>query len=345
MNSRHGVNEAGIFRNWLKYCQHSLWMGLVVLAGCASNPPPPAPKPTFEQWLMELRAEALAAGIRDVTLDAALVDVKPIERVIELDRQQPESVLTFEQYLDRVVPPRRIQAGREKFAQHRDALRAVEQKYGVPAQVITALWGIETDYGRLPGNFSVVAALATLAYEGRRAAFFRGELLDALHILDAGDITPEAMRGSWAGAMGQTQFMPSTFRKYAVDADGDGHRDIWQSTDDAFASAANYLSSIGWARDQPWGYEVKLPVEFDRNLVGLPILKPVSEWARVGVRLIGGDELPASELNASVVQPSGPDGRAFLVFDNFRIVMQWNRSTYFGAAVGTLSDAIAKTGQ
>ena len=317
----------------------------------AKTPPPvvtepvllstPAPSvPNFDVWLAEFRSEALAAGISAATLDAAFEGLKPTERVIELDRQQPESVLTFEEYLARVVPERRITIGREKLAQHRELLNKVSAEFNVPARFIVALWGIETDYGRLGGNFSVVASLATLAYEGRRAALFRSQLLDALRILDSGDVALSDLRGSWAGAMGQTQFMPSTFRNYAVDFNGDGKRDPWNQPADVFASAANYLSKIGWVKGETWGREVRVPDNFDRQWVGLEQRKPLAEWQALGVRRKDGADLAALELTASLIQPSGPAGRAFLVYDNFRVLMQWNRSTYFGVAVGQLADAL-----
>ena len=296
--------------------------------------------PSFDVWVEEFRREALAAGIRAATLDAAFDGVKPIERVIELDRKQPESVLTFEEYLARVVPARRITIGREKLAQNRALLDEVSAKFKVPARFIVALWGIETDYGRLGGNFSVIASLATLAYEGRRAALFRNQLLDALRILDAGDVALSDLRGSWAGAMGQTQFMPSTFRNYAVDFNGDGKRDPWNQLADVFGSAANYLSKIGWVNDETWGSEVRVPDNFNREFIGLQQSKPLAEWRALGVQGMEGAELANSKLTASLVQPSGPDGRAFLVYDNFRVLMQWNRSTYFGVAVGQLADAL-----
>lgn len=303
--------------------------------------PPPTPVlPDFEPWLAELRREAEAAGISAATLDAALTGIKPLERVVELDRKQPESLYTFEEYLVRVLPERRIAVGREKLETHRALLEKVSAEFRVPPRIIVALWGVETDYGRLGGTFSIVNALATLAYEGRRAAFFRKELLDALRILDGGDVTSDALRGSWAGAMGQTQFMPSTYLKYAVDFNGDGRRDLWATPADVFASAANYLSKIGWNYGESWGREVQVPKDLDRTLLGLEQRKLMSEWQALGVRRIDKSDLPVSDLSASLVQPTGPEGRAFLVYDNFRVLMQWNRSTYFGVSVGQLADAL-----
>jgi len=200
----------------------------------------------FATWLQELRTEAMAFGIRAQTLDVALTGLQPLPRVIELDRKQPEETLTYAQYLERVLPAARVQKGRRLLYQHRALLQEIGGKYGVSPGVIVALWGMETDFGHITGNFPVLAALATLAYDGRRSALFRGELLSALKIVDAGHVRPEAMIGSWAGAMGQNQFLPSSFLQYAVDYNGDGRRDIWTTLADVFASTAHYLARSGW---------------------------------------------------------------------------------------------------
>ncbi|MBL28939.1 MAG: lytic transglycosylase [Rhodospirillaceae bacterium] len=298
------------------------------------------PAQPFEAWLVDLRTEARGLGIGEATLDAALAGVEPIPRVIELDRKQPESTMTAAQYLDRVVSDARISAGRKQLAQHRRQLEEVGAKFGVQPRYIVALWGIETNYGGYTGNFSVVASLETLAYDGRRSSFFRGELLKALQILDQGHITPAAMIGSWAGAMGQSQFMPSSFMNYAVDYDGDGRRDIWGTTGDVFASIANYLAREGWQDDQTWGREVRLPANFDQGLIGYDTTKRLSEWQALGVRRADGGDLPTRDLPGSIVQPDGAGTRAWVVYDNFRTILKWNRSTYFGLAVGRLSDAL-----
>lgn len=321
---------------------HCVWLASLILLFTATV--------TFAQngsnkefpaaWLDALRADALKRGIRAEILDAALRDIKPIPRVIELDRRQPESRLTFAKYLKLVVPQSRVQRGRDLLAQHRTLLDEVSAKYGVPAPVIVALWGVESDYGRRTGGFSVIGALATLAYDGRRGAYFRRELLNALQILSEGHIEPADMTGSWAGAMGQSQFMPSSFLSRAVDHDGDGRRDIWTTHADVFASAANYLERAGWRKGQLWGRRVTLPPDFDASLIGLKVKKPLADWQALGVRNAKGQSLPRTSFSASVVAPDGPDGAAFLVYHNFRVFLKWNRSTYFGSAVGLLSDQI-----
>ena len=302
--------------------------------------PAGAAPPAFDEWLAALRVEARSRGISAATLDAALAGVAPIPRVVELDRRQPEFTLTFEQYMSRVVSARRVAKGRERLARHGKLLSEISAKYGVPARYLVALWGIETDFGRLRGGFSVVASLATLAYDGRRSAYFRRELFNALRILEDGHISPARMIGSWAGAMGQPQFMPSTFVGFAVDHDGDGRFDIWDSRADVFASAANYLAKSGWRSDQIWGRRVRLPPGIDPALANLAKRKKLAEWAALGLRRAGGGALPKVDINAALVMPAGADGPAFLVYENFRVILKWNRSTLFGLAVGRLADRI-----
>ena len=295
----------------------------------------------FSAWLADLHAEALATGIRAETLDAALVGIEPIPRVIELDRDQPEFRLTFAEYIDRVVSRPRIERARARLEENRTLLDAAATKYRVQPRFIVALWGIESDFGRLTGGFSVVAALATLAHDGRRSAYFRSELLHALTILDDGHVTPEAMTGSWAGAMGQGQFMPSTFVNFAVDGDGDGRRDIWGTRADVFASMANYLGQLDWRDDQTWGREVRLPHGFALALAGGDTIKRLGAWQALGVRRADGTDLPGRQLRAGLVVPDGEGGPAFLVYDNFRALLRWNRSIFFALAVGHLADHIA----
>jgi membrane-bound lytic murein transglycosylase B len=260
--------------------------------------------------------------------------------VVEHDRKQPEVTQTFSEYMARRVTAALVAEGRKALRQHRALLEAVRRAYGVQPRFIVALWGVETRYGRYGGGYPVIASLVTLAYDARRARYFRRELLDALQILDAGHITPERMKGSWAGAMGQNQFMPSSFVRYAVDFDGDGRRDIWTTLADVFASSANYLANAGWRGDQTWGREVRLPAGFDLGLVGHGVRKRLSEWQRLGVRRANGGDLPRRDLLASVIMPGGPEGPAFVVYDKYRAILKWKRSDYFGMSVGRLADLI-----
>jgi membrane-bound lytic murein transglycosylase B len=312
---------------------------VAAVAALTASAAPAAAAEDFAVWLQGLRAEAAEQGVRAEILDAALSGIKPIPRVIELDRKQPEFTLTFQQYMDRVVPASRIKKGRAKYAENRELLEATAEKYGVQARFLVAFWGIETDFGRVTGGFPVVPALATLAHDGRRSAYFRKELLNALTILNEGHIAPDAMMGSWAGAMGQPQFMPSSFLNFATDGDGDGRKDIWTTKPDVFASAANYLAKSGWRDDLTWGRRVQIPAGFDAALVGLETRKRISEWQALGVRRADGSDLPARDIPASIVQ-AGDSGPHFMVYENFRTILKWNRSTYFAVAVGTLADAI-----
>lgn len=294
----------------------------------------------FGSWLKELRAEAAANGIREEILSQALDGIKPIPRVIELDRKQPEFTLTFRQYMDRVVPNSRVQKGRKKLAENRELLEEVGRKLGVQPRFIVAFWGIETDFGRVTGGFKLIPALATLAHDGRRSKYFRKELHNALKILNADHITAKNMVGSWAGAMGQCQFMPSSFLNFAIDYNGDGRKDIWTTKADVFGSAANYLSRSGWKSDQTWGRAVTLPEGFNADLATLKVKKKISEWQQLGVRRADGSNLPTRELNASIVYTKGPGSAAYMVYNNYRTILKWNRSTYFAVAVGTLADKI-----
>ncbi len=295
----------------------------------------------FDQWLVDLRLEAAARGISEATLAAALADVRPLPRVIELDRRQPESILTASEYLRSVLSPQRIAAAQERRREYAPLLQSIGKKYGVPPRILVALWGIESYFGTRAGDFRVVDALATLAWEGRRAAFFRRELLNALQIIDQGHVSAAQMKGSWAGAMGQFQFMPSTFQRFAVDYDNDGRKDIWSDPADAFASAANYLSKAGWQPGRGWGQRVKVPAGFDPALAGLDAGKSLAKWRTLGVKNIQG---PAKR-QAYLLLPEGVEGPAFLVNDNFRVLLDWNRSTYFALAVGLLADEVSADGK
>ena len=303
-------------------------------------------QPDLETWLVELRQDARDEGISEATLDAALDGVQLIPRVIELDRKQPEFTLTFAQYLERVVPVSRQKRARARYDTHRELLAEIGDKYGVQPRFIVALWGIETDFGRVLGGFDVIPALVSLSYDGRRSAFFRKELIAALKIIDEGHVTTDNMKGSWAGAMGQSQFMPTSFRRFAEDYNGDGRRDIWSTQADVFASAANYLKRSGWRNDITWGREVRLPqtgIASPGQAMKLhddKTWKPLPEWAQLGLLNVGGDALPTRAIRARLVLPDGADGRAYLVYDNFEAILKWNRSNYFAIAVGTLSDSM-----
>lgn len=303
-------------------------------------PPASAAYPDFAAWLADLRAEALARGIGSAVFDAAFDGVAPIPRIIELDRKQPEVTQTFEEYMARRITAKLVEEGRRVYGENRELLKRVGKKFGVQPRFIVALWGVETRFGKFTGGFSVVAALATLAFDGRRSAYFRGELFDALTILEQGHISPGDMMGSWAGAMGQSQFMPSSFLRYAVDFDGDKRRDIWTTKADVFASAANYLAQSGWRDDQTWGREVSLPAGFDMALADLKLVKRLSEWQRLGVRRADGGDLPKRDLKASLVLPGADSGPAYVIYSNYRTILKWNRSNYFAVSVGHLADLI-----
>ncbi len=312
---------------------------LLLLA--VAGPAAAAAQADFSTWLAGVGREAVAQGISRATVESALQGLAPLPRVLELDQRQPEFNLSFADYLARVVTPARIARGRTLVAENRALLARVAQRYHVPPRIIVALWGIESDFGRVSGTFPEVPALATLAYNGRRSAYFRGELLSALRILDEEHLPSSALQGSWAGAIGQTQFMPTAFLRYAVDFDHSGRRDIWHNRGDVFASAANYLASAGWRDGETWGEAVRLPPGFDFSLAGPGSVKPPAAWSRLGVRQAAGGPLPAnSALNGTIVLPEGPPGPAYLVFDNYRVLMRWNRSAFFVIAAGTLADRI-----
>lgn len=299
------------------------------------------PDPDFSAWLRGVRDEARRNGIREATLDAAFKNLKPIPRVIELDRNQPEFKLTYRQYMERVVPQSRVEKGRKMLAENHALIEPIARKYGVPANYLVAFWGVETDFGRVTGGFQVIPALATLAHDGRRSAFFRKELMFALRIVDEGNITPDKMVGSWAGAMGQCQFMPSSFVRFAVDENGDGRKDLWNDKRDVFASAANYLSQSGWKGSESWGRAVTLPKNFDRKLGG-EARRTFKTWSVLGVRDAQGKPLPQSDQTAALIIPDMDESAAFLVSDNYFTILKWNRSTFYALAVGQLADAMAK---
>jgi membrane-bound lytic murein transglycosylase B len=296
---------------------------------------------SFAAWRDALKADALAAGVSAATFDRAFAGVQPNPDVLAKDSVQPEYTRPVWAYLDTAVSPKNIADGRQRLAENAAALRRAGKPHGIPPQIVVAIWGLESRYGETTGGYNVIEALATLAYDSRRPEVFRRNLIDALLILEAGDIAAVDMQGSWAGAMGQTQFMPATFRQYAVDGDGDGKRDIWRSLPDVFASTAGYLAAHGWRPDQPWGAEVRLPKTFPWDQAELDISKPVAEWTALGVRRADGKALPEVDSPASIIAPAGHRGPAFIVFDNFRTILDYNHSVSYALAVGHLADRLA----
>jgi membrane-bound lytic murein transglycosylase B len=322
----------------------------VVVAATAA--PTAAVAPDFAEWLAGLRAEALARGIAQKTVDEALGDVAPLPVVVERDRTQAELTLTLDQYLKRRLPRRFVQQARKVALTQRGLLKRVDEAYGVPPSVLTAVWGLESNFGRFSGVRPTIPTLATLAHEGRRAAMFRDELFAALTIVDRGDAPLAQLRGSWAGAMGQPQFMPSTYLNDAVDFDKDGRRDIWQSTPDVLASIGRYLQARGWTRGQRWGREVSIPDHAAAKVsAGVPLRlsgacqairemsepRPLQEWKFLGVRLKGGGPLPASTVPASLVRV---DRHVFLVYANYEALLAYNCAHTYALSVATLADRL-----
>jgi membrane-bound lytic murein transglycosylase B len=294
----------------------------------------------FQGFLAGLRAEARRAGISAATLDRAFAGVQPNQKVLERDRHQPEFTMTWAQYRALLITDQRIVNGRAAWQQNRALLARVQDRFGVEPGVIVGIWGLESSFGAGMGDFRVVEALATLAWEGRRASFFRGELIAALRILDNGDVTPARMTGSYAGAMGQPQFMPSSYLRYAVDFEGHGRRDIWTSKPDVLGSIANYLARSGWRGGEPWGQPVTLPAGFDTASAGRDNRRPVGEWARQGVRPADGRPLPRADALAAVVLPDAAGGDEFLVYANFAAIRRYNPSDFYALAVGLLGDMV-----
>lgn len=329
---------------------------LLLLAACAQAPAenlptatapaavqPPAEKSllSFADWRQAMRSEAIAAGIDAALFDRVFAGVTPDPAVLKADSSQPEFTRPVWEYLDGAVSSSRIGRGRVLLAQHSLVLQRIEQQYGVEAQILVAIWGLESNFGNNIGSHSVIRSLATLAYDGRRQGFWRAQLLAALQILQNGDVPSERMIGSWAGAMGQTQFMPTTYNQHAVDFDGDGKRDLWNSSADALASAAHYLQSSGWQRGQPWGFEVRLPHGFDYSLADPDQRRSLAEWAELGVRPLAPTGAAAS-ARASLQLPAGHKGPAFLLLDNFRSILKYNNSTSYALAIGLLADNLLR---
>jgi membrane-bound lytic murein transglycosylase B len=323
-----------------------------LLAAAVAAQPPDEPRPTFAEWLAGVRAEAVSRGIREDIVDAALADVtEPQPVILERDRSQAETVLSLEKYLARRLTTRLIRSGREAYAREHALVERIAERYGIPPRIIVAIWGAESNFGRFSGVRPTVPALATLAWDPRRATFFRGELFDALEILNRGDIDLPRLRGSWAGAMGQVQFMPSSYLKFAEDFDGDGRRDIWSTPSDVFASIANYLKGHGWTEGETWGREVAVAPEIARRIASdvaprsgscqatrnMSVPLPLSRWQELGVRLPGGKRLPDGDTPAALV--SGTT-RHFLVYPNYDALLDYNCAHSYAISVALLGDAI-----
>jgi len=308
---------------------------LLACAGTASALAEPVPAPnnancqntgSFERWLAAFRQEAAAQGISRATLSAALDGMTLDPGIIARDRRQSFFSQSFAAFAPKLISQNRLQTGAAKLKQHRELFARVERDYGVPGPVIVAFWGLESDFGGGMGNLPVLRSLATLAYDCRRPEMFRGELMDALRIIDRGDLTPGEMIGSWAGELGQTQFLPSHYFKYAVDYDGDGRRNLLRSVPDVMASTANLIVFLGWKRGEPWLQEVRVPANLAWDQADLAIQHPRSKWAGWGVTSIDGRPLPADAMPASLVLPMGRHGPAFLTYENFQVYLKWNQS-------------------
>jgi lytic murein transglycosylase len=294
----------------------------------------------FAAWLDQFRQEARGSGISNATIAAALGGMTLDPGIIQRDRRQGFFAQTFTAFAGKLITPNRIQNGHAKLKQHRDLLARIEQQWGVPGPVIVAFWGLESDFGSMMGNLPVLRSLATLAYDCRRPELFRGELMEALRIIDRGDLRPEQMIGSWAGELGQTQFLPAHYMQHAVDFDGDGRRDLLQSVPDVLASTANFLTFLGWQRGQPWLEEVRLTRELPWQEADLAIQHPVEKWAGWGVKRVGGQPLAAGAPAASLLLPMGRHGPAFLAYPNFQVYLKWNQSLNYSITAAHLADRL-----
>ncbi len=316
--------------------------------GIMDNSPRPAERGSasaaenraFQGWVNDFRPRAVSEGIREDTFDRAFRDVSFNTEVVERDRNQGEFTRAIWDYLDSAVSGTRVENGREALGAHRGVLRQIEERYGVAPEIVVAVWGVESSYGNFRGDTAIVEALATLAHDGRRGAFFEEQLIGALRIIQDGDVAPEDMTGSWAGAMGHTQFIPTSYLSYAVDFHDTGERDIWSDDPtDALASTANYLARHGWNRGQPWGVEIDLP----RGLEEMRGKRSIAEWRADGVTLAGGGTLPDHGA-AQLFLPAGVSGPAFLTFENFEVIKRYNPADAYAMAIGHLADRIDGNG-
>jgi len=325
----------------------SLILGFATIFSVFANATPVFGQTTeseFTACIARLKEKAQAVGVSANVSNDVLDNVQWVEQVIELDRQQPEFTTTFSDYYRKRVTPTRVRRGRELLKEHAELLRSISDRYGVPAHYLLSFWGLETNFGSYLGKMDIPDSLATLACDDRRSKFFTAELISAMRIIEAGDASRESMIGSWAGAMGHVQFMPSAFLRYAVDGDGDGRRDLWGNIPDALASAGNFLAMLGWQPGLRWGREVLLPAGFDYSQATRDIKKPLRVWSQAGVTDAFGNRLPDVDLPGSILVPGGAKGPAFVVYDNFDVIMRWNRSEFYALSVGRLADRIAGAG-
>ena len=328
---------------------------IVILCGvCLCSPVMAKTQAEFQDYLANLKQEAIAKGYEAKLIDDAFATATYKEKVVSADKNQPEVKETLETYLPKRVPQWKIDRARKLYAENKEVLEKVAKEFGVQARFIVALWGLESNFGTIQGGHNVISSLVTLAFDGRREALYKRQLWAALDILKSGHITLDKFKGSWAGAMGQTQFMPTSFNAYAVDYNNDGRKDIWTTKEDAFASIANYLKQEGWNDSLTWGRQVQLPEDFDSKYVlvrGTKTRKQwleywndsersLADWQALGVRKADGSDLPNVDVRAALVMPDDINGRMYLAYDNYKVFMHWNRSYYFATSVGYLSDRI-----
>ncbi len=312
----------------------------LLLGGLAATPWAARAQDSFGAFLGGVRAEARRNGVREATLEAAFAGIGPNQKVIDADRKQPEFTMTWTRYRGFTMSDKRVARGRDSYAANRDLFARVSQRYRVDVGPIAGIWGLESNFGTDTGSYNVIEALATLAWEGRRASFFRSQLISALKILDHGDVMPGRMMGSYAGAMGQPQFMPDSYLRYAVDFEGDGRRDIWDSRADVLASIANYLAMSGWRYGEPSCQPVQAPPSLDASSVGRDVKRPLGEWQRMGVRRDDGSAFSRPDPVGAVVMPDGAGGAAFMVYANFQAIRRYNPSDFYALAVSLLGDMV-----
>jgi|TARA_B100001059_G_C17803539_1_gene567678 membrane-bound lytic murein transglycosylase B len=329
-------------------------LAVILCSVCLSGSVVAKTQAEFQTYLSDLKQEAIAKGYDSKLIDDAFATASYKEKVVSADKNQPEVKETLETYLPKRVPQWKIDRARKLYAENKDVLEQVAKEFGVQARFIVALWGLESNFGTIQGGHNVISSLVTLAFDGRREALYKRQLWAALDILKSGHITLDKFKGSWAGAMGQTQFMPTSFNAYAVDYNNDGRKDIWTTKEDAFASIANYLKQEGWNDSLTWGRQVKLPENFDSKYVlkrGTKTRKQwleywndsersLADWQALGVRKADGSDLPNVDVRAALVMPDDINGRMYLAYDNYKVFMHWNRSYYFATSVGYLSDRI-----